>query len=294
MKDKQRTIIEQAMKLFATKGVTSTSIQEIASESGISKGAFYLYFESKEALLLAIFKHYYTEIQSHIESLESKDRDPRETFILQLQSQYEEITKHKEFIIMHIRENALPYNEDMADMMELIRRENCEFFDKHLKKLYGDRVQHYHADLLVMLQGIIQAFLQMMILGQLALNARTVAQYTLNRLDDLVAGLEQSQEEPLLQDDQLAAFMCIPTMGEKDGSDENSLSTLIKALQELLAALTGNIDQEHERVTLEILAEELKAEQPRIPLIEGMLHNLSDKPQYADILKRIRKQFRMQ
>lgn len=40
MKEKERLIIESAMKLFATKGVNATSVQEIVTASGISKGAF--------------------------------------------------------------------------------------------------------------------------------------------------------------------------------------------------------------------------------------------------------------
>ncbi len=44
MKEKERLIIESAMKLFATKGVNATSVQEIVTASGISKGAFLLIF----------------------------------------------------------------------------------------------------------------------------------------------------------------------------------------------------------------------------------------------------------
>ncbi|KMP45761.1 TetR family transcriptional regulator, partial [Bacillus cereus] len=56
MKEKERLIIESAMKLFATKGVNATSVQEIVTASGISKGAFYLYFKSKDELLLATLR----------------------------------------------------------------------------------------------------------------------------------------------------------------------------------------------------------------------------------------------
>lgn len=40
------------------KGFAATTIQEIASECGISKGAFYLHFKSKEALLLSACEYY--------------------------------------------------------------------------------------------------------------------------------------------------------------------------------------------------------------------------------------------
>ncbi len=50
MKEKERLIIEMAMKLFAAKGVNATSVQEIVTACGISKGAFYLYFKSKRRI----------------------------------------------------------------------------------------------------------------------------------------------------------------------------------------------------------------------------------------------------
>ncbi|MCY8280477.1 TetR/AcrR family transcriptional regulator, partial [Bacillus inaquosorum] len=38
MKEKEKLIIETALKLFAQKGYNSTSVQEIAKECKISKG----------------------------------------------------------------------------------------------------------------------------------------------------------------------------------------------------------------------------------------------------------------
>ena len=58
------------MKLFATKGVNATSVQEIVTACGISKGAFYLYFKSKEELLLATLRYYYDKIQNKMMDIE--------------------------------------------------------------------------------------------------------------------------------------------------------------------------------------------------------------------------------
>ena len=52
---KRKQIMDAALELFANKGYHSASISKIASNAGISKGLMYNYFESKEALVLAIF-----------------------------------------------------------------------------------------------------------------------------------------------------------------------------------------------------------------------------------------------
>jgi AcrR family transcriptional regulator len=49
-------IVSSARDLFSKKGWQSTSMQEVASEAGISTGAVYRYFASKEELLLAVFQ----------------------------------------------------------------------------------------------------------------------------------------------------------------------------------------------------------------------------------------------
>jgi AcrR family transcriptional regulator len=50
-------IVEAAMTCFAQNGYAHTSIRQIATQAGISSGLMYHYFESKEALLEAVFEN---------------------------------------------------------------------------------------------------------------------------------------------------------------------------------------------------------------------------------------------
>ncbi|EAO53814.1 Transcriptional regulator, TetR family [Bacillus thuringiensis serovar israelensis ATCC 35646] len=99
MKEKERLIIESAMKLFATKGVNATSVQEIVTASGISKGAFYLYFKSKDELLLATLRYYYDKIQKKMLDIEQESLLPREKFAKQLHCQFNDIQSIKSLLL---------------------------------------------------------------------------------------------------------------------------------------------------------------------------------------------------
>jgi AcrR family transcriptional regulator len=72
-------IIDAAIKLFSTRGFNAASVDDICKEAGISKGAFYHHFESKQALFLALLDGWLETIDAAIEA--SKDKTVPETFI---------------------------------------------------------------------------------------------------------------------------------------------------------------------------------------------------------------------
>ena len=47
-------ILEAALKLYSSKGFHDTTMEEVANAAGVAKGTIYLYFQSKEHLLLAL------------------------------------------------------------------------------------------------------------------------------------------------------------------------------------------------------------------------------------------------
>lgn len=56
VEDRREQIIDAAMHAFAQKGFTRATNKDIAREAGITPGLIYHYFESKEALLMAIIE----------------------------------------------------------------------------------------------------------------------------------------------------------------------------------------------------------------------------------------------
>lgn len=57
--DKQKRIMEKGIELFCEVGYLNTTVEKITNSLNISKGSFYTYFESKEALLLSILDFMY-------------------------------------------------------------------------------------------------------------------------------------------------------------------------------------------------------------------------------------------
>lgn len=64
-----------ALSLFVEKGFAATRLDEIAARAGVSKGTLYLYFDSKEALFLAVIREGVLPMLDEGRRMLSKHRD---------------------------------------------------------------------------------------------------------------------------------------------------------------------------------------------------------------------------
>src|SRR5882672_8550319 len=57
----KRLLVDAAIKLFSAVGYAETSLQELVTEAGLTKGAFYHHYRSKEEILLEIHDNFIDE-----------------------------------------------------------------------------------------------------------------------------------------------------------------------------------------------------------------------------------------
>lgn len=62
-------ILETALALFAEKGFANTTIREIAKEAGCSVGLAYRYFETKDAMVLALYERLVVDFAEEVRAL---------------------------------------------------------------------------------------------------------------------------------------------------------------------------------------------------------------------------------
>ncbi|MBT2644066.1 TetR/AcrR family transcriptional regulator [Bacillus sp. ISL-41] len=266
MKEKEKAIIEAAIKLYATKGFASTSIQEIVSESGISKGAFYLYFKSKDALLIAILEYYFDYIQKKLEAYEQEQLPPREKFSLQLAALFNTMLEHKEFIIMQSREQAIPLNEEVKELMIRKYYEAQMFYQSSLRAIYGQKAEPHLWDLALMLEGFFNSYMKLLIFNPEGFKIDELVGYILRRVDSLVDGLEG--EEPVASEEKVQEL--INKTKAFFLADAQDIKTILKKMKHAISNLENTEDL---NVSLEVLESEVESESPRIPVIQGMLSN---------------------
>jgi len=62
--DKRERILASAMRVFASKGFFGAKVSDIAEDAGVADGTIYLYFKSKDDILISLFEEQMEKVQS--------------------------------------------------------------------------------------------------------------------------------------------------------------------------------------------------------------------------------------
>jgi AcrR family transcriptional regulator len=75
--ERRERILASAAGLFARKGVSATTVREIADEVGMLSGSLYHHFDSKEAMVDEIVTSYLEDLRVRYKAVAASDADPR-------------------------------------------------------------------------------------------------------------------------------------------------------------------------------------------------------------------------
>jgi AcrR family transcriptional regulator len=255
------------MKLFAQKGFSSTSIQEIATESGISKGAFYLHFKSKDDLLLSILEYIFETIDSSLLVFENQDLSPREKFIKQLTAFFGTFIGHKEFLIMLSKEQAIPRNEKIKNLFFKKRFESHLIYRKGLVSIYGENTETFSVDLALILEGLFQSYIGLLILEPAEFEIGELSHFLMRRMDSIVKDI--SADQPFITEQKLEKIL----KSSKQFFETTDVNNIVQKMRNEIEKMEN---REALEISLEVLEEEINLKSPRIPVIKGMLSNFKE------------------
>ena len=68
----KQKLLETAVNLIWENNYESVGIAQICEQAGVTKGAFYHYFQSKQSILLEYFARIGEQVQKYYQSLENK------------------------------------------------------------------------------------------------------------------------------------------------------------------------------------------------------------------------------
>jgi AcrR family transcriptional regulator len=188
---KRNEIIEVAQRLVYTKGYEQMAIQDILDELQISKGAFYHYFDSKQALLQALIERMQQEAEQLLNPIA---QDPHLPALEKLQRFFDTAarwkTARKSYILALLRvwyadDNAIVRQKVQATMIKHATPLLTGIIHQGVREgvlttAFPDQVG---AIVLYLLQGLGDAFVELLLPGEPDRDQsfdieRTVAAYT--------------------------------------------------------------------------------------------------------------------
>jgi TetR/AcrR family fatty acid metabolism transcriptional regulator len=128
--DKYNLILNAAIKVFAENGFFYSTVSQIAREAGVADGTIYLYFKSKEDILLQFFNRRTQEVFERFRTEAEKAGNAREKLVNLIRRHLEEF--------QHDRAMAIVFQSEARVKSRLNGR--LDKYVKELSKKYMDLV----------------------------------------------------------------------------------------------------------------------------------------------------------
>jgi AcrR family transcriptional regulator len=122
----RQAIIDSAVELFHERGYHATSVRDIVEYAGITKGAFYHHFESKEILLRLIYQDYLNYQMAIFHEVVTHPASPREhlkELIVCIIIAVERYREHVAIFHQELRVFSEEYRKKVASERLMMRRE---------------------------------------------------------------------------------------------------------------------------------------------------------------------------
>ncbi|MFW6113827.1 MAG: TetR family transcriptional regulator [Actinomycetota bacterium] len=144
--DRKQQIIDNASRLFAANGYRGTTIDDIVQVTGIAKGTFYIYFDSKEDLLVEVMKKL---VESTLEKIATKLESKKTNPITNIE------TKGQEFLELYMENSDLLYmlfgetvgNSRLAEQLKEVYQKLAETVEEDLREGVEAGLIYPYADL---------------------------------------------------------------------------------------------------------------------------------------------------
>ncbi len=141
MRTKTRAaILGSSLELFARRGYSATTTDEIARKAGISKGLIFTHFRTKQDILFAIFDDYVERILPHF--IRTNDRRPAQERFTSMVDMWFSLIKSEPLLVRL----GLQLNLDDSYRVLIRRKRGREFFrevlgqiKKTMRELGSDR-----------------------------------------------------------------------------------------------------------------------------------------------------------
>ena len=271
---RKQLILDSAITLFSEKGIESTSVQQITDHCGISKGAFYLSFKSKDELVFSIIEHFLNTIISEVDQAVTTASEPAEKLYMYFSKTFTILSQYTTFAEILMREKVSTISDELIEKIHYYVMLSNKNLEKLLFSVFGDQINGKQYDLVVVVNGIVQAYLQWIFEAKKPFDVDLLARSLVEKTTIL------AQNSTLIFLDETCSMY--------EPVEKISTEHIVKELLQLLDEVRSDI----ERQSVHLLIEELQSEQPRQAIVLGLVNNLKTNEKFNWIATYLHHKFR--
>ncbi len=287
--DKKKQILKTALQLFSTKGISATSMQEIAEYCGMSKGSLYLHFKSKEDLESSIYLYCEGLIRDSVMQVEQEHLlTPKEQLRKQLEVVLNLLVELREFLVVQIQDHHAsgkkPPSQKHLREKQII---GIQWFKNKLEQIYGDDVYPYTLDLTMFVVGLLDGYIRTLFIPGLPLNIRRVADHIVFLLDEVAGGMVRSQRDPLISPGIWTEWT--EKLKDRSGGSLRHPLIITKQMRDLLKdKLPEGPERDLAQESIDIIDKEFRDIEPRKAILAGMIANLESVPELVSLSRELK------
>jgi AcrR family transcriptional regulator len=260
---KKQLIMEKSLELFAKQGFEATSVQQITEHCGISKGAFYLSFKSKDELILALIDHFMSQFISNLDYVVKNSKNDDQLLFEFYYATFDSFHKQSDFARILIKEQMQSFNEELILKFHSYDRLIEEIILEMIEHLYGQEVKHTKYDLIYCIKGFMSMYSQLFLFYNVPIDSNLLSQSLVEKTNLLA----KHTTIPFISEELIE-------MIKQPIKDEVTKEQILELINQKLVELEDSIEKE----SLVLLKEQL-LEPTLIPvLVKGLLENIRNHP----------------
>ncbi|AVK82976.1 TetR family transcriptional regulator [Lysinibacillus sp. B2A1] len=275
---KKQLIMEKALELFSEQGFEATSVQQITERCGISKGAFYLSFKTKDELVFSMVDYYLQQFLIDVDQVVRGSYNKDTLLVEFYKSIFQAFKAHSASARVFFNEKIFLTKKELFHKIMAYEAEMSKSIIYMLEQLYEDKLQETKYDVMYCIKGFMKSYAELFIFSNMPLD-----------LDQLAKSLAEKT-------DIIARFTTIPFITEdlvqfvsKPCEQEISKETLLQLIEQNI----NNMEESIVRESMVLLKDQVENPTYSMPILKGLVENIRVEPAYNWVAYVIAKYFKV-
>jgi AcrR family transcriptional regulator len=260
---KRQLILEKALELFAERGFEATSVQQITERCGISKGAFYLSFKSKDELILEMIDFFMSQLISDIDQVVREVEHENERLYKFYYTAFHSFYKRSDFTKIFMKEQLHSFNKELIMKIHNYDQLMEDIILSMVERLYGEEIELIKFDLVYIIKGFLKTYSEFFIFYPYPLDLDLLAKSLVEKTNLLA----RQTTVPFISQE-IIQLLKRP-INEVESKDE-ILGMLAQKIEEM--------EESVEKESLILLKQQVLEETYSYAIVKGLLGNIQQHP----------------